>query len=234
MSTALMYSFARRPDTCVVDEPLYGHYLRVSGADHPGRDQVMQAMNCDGNAVMRGLLGSARPHVGVLFIKHMAHHLVDLDQSFLRSTHNLFLIRDPKEMLPSLTVQIPNAGLADTGLERQWQIYQDLKTRQQSPAIIDSRQLLLDPAGVITALCQYLDIDFFPGMLSWPAGPIEEDGIWAQYWYHAVHKSTGFANYVAKDHFPAHLGPLLEQCRPYYEKLYACSIGACSSRDIKP
>ena len=28
VSTALMYSFAQRPDTRVVDEPLYGHYLR--------------------------------------------------------------------------------------------------------------------------------------------------------------------------------------------------------------
>jgi sulfotransferase family protein len=234
VSTALMYSFARRPDTRVVDEPLYGHYLRVSGADHPGRDQVMQAMNCDGDAVMLDLLSSEKRHEEVLFIKHMAHHLVDLDQSFLRSTQNVFLIRDPVEMLPSLTVQIPTAGLADTGLKRQWEIYQDLRARQQSPAIIDSRQLLLDPAGVIAALCQHLDLEFVPGMLSWPAGPIKEDGVWARHWYHNVHKSTGFANYVAKDDFPAHLRPLLEQCRPYYENLYACSIGAHPSTDVKP
>ena len=35
VSTALMYSFAQRPDTRVVDEPLYAQYLRVSGALHP-------------------------------------------------------------------------------------------------------------------------------------------------------------------------------------------------------
>jgi len=63
VSTALMYSFAERPDTCVVDEPLYGHYLRVSGADHPGRSEVLQAMDCDGDAVIRNLLGSVRPPV---------------------------------------------------------------------------------------------------------------------------------------------------------------------------
>ena len=28
ISTALMYSFAQRSDTQVIDEPLYGHYLR--------------------------------------------------------------------------------------------------------------------------------------------------------------------------------------------------------------
>ncbi len=37
VSTALMYSFAQRDDTRVVDEPLYGHYLRVSDAAHPAR-----------------------------------------------------------------------------------------------------------------------------------------------------------------------------------------------------
>ncbi len=32
VSTALMYSFAQRADTRVVDDPRYAHYLRVSGA----------------------------------------------------------------------------------------------------------------------------------------------------------------------------------------------------------
>ena len=37
ISTAMMYSFAQRPDTIVFDEPLYAHYLRVTGIDHPGK-----------------------------------------------------------------------------------------------------------------------------------------------------------------------------------------------------
>ncbi len=56
VSTALMYSFARRGDTRVVDEPLYGHFLHVTGTTHTGRDAVLAAANCDGNAVMRNLL----------------------------------------------------------------------------------------------------------------------------------------------------------------------------------
>ena len=42
VSTAFMYSFAQREDTIVVDEPLYGHYLRISGAKHPGHHEIMQ------------------------------------------------------------------------------------------------------------------------------------------------------------------------------------------------
>ena len=29
-------------------------------------------------------------------------------------------------------------------------------------------------------------------MLSWPAGPKPEDGVWAEHWYASAHRSTGF------------------------------------------
>ena len=233
VSTALMYSFAQRPDTRVIDEPLYGHYLRVSGADHPGRNEIMQAINCDGNAVMRTLLGGIRPDAELLFLKHMAHHLVDLDLSFLAETQNVFLIRDPQEMLPSLTVQIPHARLVDTGLSRQWDVFQNLEAEGQEPIIIDSRELLLDPTAVLKTLCQHLHIDFNDNMLGWSAGPIREDGVWAKHWYHAVHKSTGFARYLEKGEFPEKLRPLLDECSPYYANLYDHAIKARPARKIE-
>ena len=193
VSTAIMYSFAQRADTRVVDEPLYGHYLSVSGAVHPGGDDVMAAMNCNGNEVMSELLAQPANGKELLFIKHMAHHLVELDFSFLDKTTNAFLIRDPREMLPSLTIQVPHAGLDDTGLKRQWELFEELSNKGQSPVVLDSRELLLDPAGVLRAFCERLGVSFSDDMLSWPAGPLPEDGVWAPHWYHAVHQSTGFA-----------------------------------------
>jgi hypothetical protein len=227
VSTALMYSFAQRDDTRVIDEPLYGHYLRVTAAAHPGRDQVMAEMNCDGNAVMQSLLHSpAAPTRPVLFMKHMAHHLVDIDTGFLDETQNVFLIRDPAEMLPSLTIQLPHATLADTGLAVQSRLFDELQSKGQQPAILDSRELLLDPRGVLTALCKQLGIRFDPRMLSWPKGPIPEDGVWAKHWYHAVHQSTGFSRYEPKRDFPVRLRGLLGECAPHYEKLFTHAIRA--------
>ncbi|MEE3236884.1 MAG: sulfotransferase family protein, partial [Pseudomonadota bacterium] len=115
VSTALMYSFAQRPDTRIVDEPLYGHFLRVTGTVHPGCDEVMARVNCDGNAVMQSLLAESPDGPDVLFMKQMAHHLVDVDRSFLGATDNIVLIRDPEQMLPSLTIRLPNASISDTG-----------------------------------------------------------------------------------------------------------------------
>lgn len=232
VSTALMYSFAQRGDMLVVDEPLYGHYLRVSGADHPGGADVMAAMNCDGNAVMRGLLRQqAEDQSRRLFIKHMAHHLIDIDLDFLRETCNVFLVRDPKEMLPSLVIQVPHAQLADTGLKRQWELYAELCDEGQQPVVLDSRELLLDPAGVLAQLCDHLGQPFSLSMLEWPAGPRPEDGVWAPHWYHAVHKSTGFSPYRAKTEFPEHLEPLLAECQPWYDKLFARGIRASTTGD---
>jgi hypothetical protein len=222
-----MYSFAQRGDTRVIDEPLYGHYLRVSAAPHPGREQVLAAMNCDGNSVMQSLLHPATlPARPVLFMKHMAHHLVEIDTSFLNETHNVFLIRDPEEMLPSLTIQLPQAALADTGLAVQSRMHDELRSKGQQPAILDSRELLLDPSGVLAAMCRQLGIRFDSRMLSWPKGPIPEDGVWAKHWYHAVHQSTGFSRYEPKRSFPEHLRGLLDECAPHYEKLFRHAIRA--------
>ena len=227
VSTALMYSFAERADTTVIDEPLYGHYLRVSGAGHPGREEVMAAGNCDGDAVMRNLLAAdGKAGCRVVFLKQMAHHLIGVDRRFLTRTANVFLIRDPVDMLPSLTVQLPDARLEDTGLETQWRLLQALQDEGQRPAVIDSRELLVDPPTVLDALCRHLGIEFDDAMLSWPAGPRPEDGIWAKYWYESVHRSTGFQPYRPKLGFPDGLRPLLDECRPYYDKLFARAIRA--------
>lgn len=227
VSTALMYSFAQRSDTRVVDEPLYGHFLRVTGTAHPGRDEVLAKVNCDGDAVMRGLLAEREePGRKILFMKQMAHHLVDVDRDFMDRTSNVFLVRDPRQMLPSLTIQMPHAQLADTGLETQWRLYRDLAGLGQRPAVLDSRELLLDPRGVLAKLCAHLEIPFTENMLSWPAGPRPEDGIWAPHWYHAVHRSTGFSPYVEKKDFPQQLEPLLERCQLWYDRLYEHAIRA--------
>lgn len=221
VSTALMYSFAQRHDTRVVDEPLYGHYLRVTGAKHPGRSEVLDAMNCDGNAVMRDLLEQQEDEPSrQLFLKHMAHHLIEIDTTFLRDTHNVFLVRDPWDMLPSLTVQLPDATLADTGLRRQWELFSRLAEMDRRAAVLDSRELLQHPREVLQKLCTHLRLEFDHCMLTWAAGPRSEDGIWAPHWYHAVHESIGFSKYQAKPEFPEHLGPLLAQCKPWYDKLY--------------
>lgn len=224
VSTALMYSFAQRSDSIVVDEPLYAHYLRVTGAKHPGRDEVLAAQDSDGARVVRDIiLGSAERDV--LFIKGMAHHLIGLDLGFLAETENVLLTRDPREMLPSLVNQIPEPSLTDTGLPQQVELLHAMHDAGRPVVVIDARRLLLDPEAQLRSLCSHLGIRFEEGMLSWPSGGRTEDGVWAHYWYQNVHASTGFAPYVPKSNvFPDSLRPLLRECLPLYEELAESAI----------
>ena len=191
VSTAMMYSFRERCDTTVVDEPLYAHYLRVTGRDHPGRDQVLASQNSDGDAVVRNIL-LGEYDTPIVFFKQMAHHLIDLDENFLAASTNILLTRDPRDMLPSLAVQLPDATLADTGLENQVRLLQSIIKHGEHPVVIDSGSLLDDPEVSLNHLCERLGIKRDSSMLSWARGPKPEDGVWAPFWYHNVHNSTGF------------------------------------------
>jgi len=226
VSTALMYAFRQRPDTLVVDEPLYGHYLKVTRAEHPGDDEVLAAMDTDGGRVVREvLLGPCeRP---VHFFKNMAHHLAGLDRGFLGGLTNVLLTRDPAEMLPSLARQLPNPTLRDTGLLYQTEILDHVLGLGLKPVVLDAKQLLLDPPGVLRSACDRLGIPFHEAMLRWPAGPKPEDGVWAKHWYANVHASTGFSPYNPRTgDFPERLKPLLEESVPLYERLRGYAIPA--------
>jgi hypothetical protein len=219
-----MYAFAQRSDTGVVDEPLYGHYLKASGAPHPGAAEVIAAMDTDGERVVREIF-LAPCDKPVLFIKNMPHHLINLDWAFLQQTTNVILTRAPEEMLPSYAKNVPHPTLRDTSYDLQVELLEKATAWGQDVPVLESRELLLDPAGVLKALCQRLSLPFEEQMLHWPAGARPEDGLWAKYWYDSVHRSTGFAPYKAKTSpFPEDLKPLLAECQPYYDKLATYAI----------
>jgi hypothetical protein len=219
-----MYAFSMRGDTRAVDEPLYAHYLKVSGAQHPGREEVLASMENDGEEVVRGLiLGPCdRP---VLFMKQMAHHLLGLEREFLKETANVLLVRDPAQVIPSLALKVPDIGLRDTGIAMQYELLLQLREWGQEPPVLDAGLLLADPRGVLGQLCERLGISFEEAMLRWPAGPHAADGVWARYWYENVHRSTGFEPFRERvEPFPPEFEPLLEECRPFYERLREVAI----------
>lgn len=224
ISTALMYAWRQRADTTVCDEPLYAHYLSATARQHPMFDEVVAAQSTDAWEVIDQIvLGECQ--TPVLFVKQMAHHLHGVPRGWLHKTENILLTRDPREMLRSLSVQLPDCGLADTGLVEQVELLEAVLGDGGSPVVIDSRLLLEDPADVLARVCDRLGLAFDDVMLSWPAGPKPEDGVWAPAWYDSVHRSTGFAPYRPSNHpMPDRLGPILEEAVPLYERLLRYSI----------
>lgn len=226
VSTALMYAWRQRSDTIVLDEPLYGHYLHRSGADHPGRDEVLAAMDLDGAGVIRDvILGPV--DADVLFVKNMAHHLIDLDRSLFDGVVHAVLTRDPREMLPSLAARLPDPQMEDTGLVEQVEVLEAELAAGREPVVLEARELLRNPRSVLAEACRRFGLPFEEAMLSWPAGPKPEDGVWAPYWYDGVHGTTGFEPYRPKvETVPGRLESVLADCMPLYERLSAHAIRA--------
>lgn len=226
ISTAMMYSFAQRPDTIVFDEPLYAHYLRVSGVVHPGQEEILASQENDGNKVVNELmLGTFDKPVA--FFKQMTHHLVALDETFLSKTKNILFIRDPKQIISSYAQVRPDVNMQDIGIEKQWQLYQQLNANDQHCVVLDSNEILKAPEKVLTELCQATNIPFYNEMLHWPAGPKPSDGVWAKYWYDNVHKSTGFEKQATSNRtLPEYLEPLYNESKKYYDQLFQHSIKA--------
>ena len=226
LSTALMYSFAQRPDTIVFDEPLYAHYLLITGADHPGREEVLGSQENDGSKVIHHLLNNqfAKP---VVFYKQMTHHLVNISFDFLLNVSNIIFIRDPAQIISSYAQVIRDVKKEDIGIHQQWELYNFLVEKKQPFIIVDSGEILKNPQKVLSDLCDALEIPFYEQMLSWPAGAKPEDGIWAKYWYSNVHKTTHFAPQPTSNReLPAYLQPLYAECRQYYNLLSQHAIKA--------
>lgn len=228
ISTALMRSWGNRPDTAVVDEPLYAHYLQHTGLDHPGAVEVIACHEPDWRAAVAGLVGEVPGGKPIYYQKHMAHHLLPhIERDWFGALTHAFLIREPREMITSLAKILPEPDAEATGLPQQVEIFSWVRARTgRTPPVIDARDVLDDPRRLLTLLCDALGVAFTESMLSWPPGPRDTDGVWAKHWYSSVEKTTSFQPYTPKpEPVPERLHGLLDACQSYYETLYAERLG---------
>jgi hypothetical protein len=222
LSTAMMRSFGSRADTFVCDEPFYGCFLKENGADHPMREKVIAAMDCDWQSVMRSLRGETPDGSPISYQKHMWHHMVGPIgyDDFAGFTH-AFLIREPERMIASYLRKRDTAAFDGFGLDRQAEFFEREADRLgHAPPVIDAHDVLMNPQAVLSQLCEALGIRWDMAMLSWLPGRRGTDGPWAPHWYGAVEASTGFGP-PETDHaeLPEEAQRLADRCRPYYELL---------------
>ncbi len=165
----------------------------------------------------------------IYYQKHMAHHLLpEMEGPWLDRLTHAFLIRDPAEMAVSLARITENPGPDDTGLPNQCALYRRVTQKMGCPApVIDARDVLENPAGVLEKLCAALSVPWTPSMLFWEPGLRPEDGVWAPHWYDQVATSTGFRSRPPGNReVPQALHELVETCRPLYEELHRNRITA--------
>lgn len=224
ISTAMMRAWENREDTIVWDEPLYAYYLQQTGLDHPGKAKIIAAGDPDWRTVAAKATGRPVPDSKKIFYqKHMTHHLLpNIERDWLAKLSHCFLIRHPREVLLSYIKTRASVTLEDIGMPQQLEIFEYIWEKGgEIPLVIDSAEFLGNPRAFLELICRHFNIPFTERMLNWPAGPRDSDGVWAEYWYAAVQKSTGFASYTPRDEtLPEHLLELADQALPYYQALY--------------
>ena len=156
LSTALMYSFSRRPDTKVIDEPFYAHYLETTGIEHPGREDTLNSMSSDITEVLESIYETSECEV--LFLKNMAHHHQQMGLEFLHKMTNLFLVRNPKQLIASFAQVINRPTMQDIGLQKSWELFN--KIENKNPVVLDSAEILKNPKILLSKLCDNLEIHF--------------------------------------------------------------------------
>ena len=223
ISTAMMRAWGNRPDTLVSDEPFYAFYLKATGKEHPGADEVIASEETYWRKVVERLTGPILDGKRIFYQKQMTHHLLpEIDREWIVGMTNCFLIRDPREVILSYLKKQGDPTLEDLGFVQQAEIFDWVRARTSSiPSVIDASDVLQNPERILRLLCTAVGVEFDGSMLSWPSGLRETDGVWARYWYGEVAKSTSFEPDKPREGIVPHrLHELHEQCREYYERLY--------------
>ena len=227
ISTAMMRAWENRTDCAVSDEPLYAHYLQATGLDHPGSDEVIAAGDTDWRRVVDALtIGPAPDNRPVWYQKHMSHHLLPrMELDWIERLHNVLLIREPRQVVASYVKSRADVTPDDIGLPQQARLYDHLCETGNAPPVIDAGDFLRAPEAHLRAISDWLDIEFSPRMLSWPAGPRDSDGIWASHWYARVWASTGFeAPREQSPQLTPEYAAVADACLPHYERLHSVRL----------
>ncbi len=224
LSTALMRSFGNRKDvTNVLDEPFYASYLLSTDKDHPMKEEVIKSQLNDIEDVKNLCIKS---NIGITYQKHMTHHILDKDFSWLNTLCNCFLIRNPEMVVKSFMKSWKDGDFEDIGFKQQYDIFNYVKNNlDENPVIIDASKLRCNPERVLKKFCKLVGIGWDLNMLQWSSGIKNYDGVWASHWYPSVMNSTSFEPEEIKEiTLSDNERRIVEKAMPIYEELNQYSI----------
>jgi hypothetical protein len=201
---------ARGDDCVAIDEPLYREWLLKKGdavarpyftelvngippKDAPEEADIWKREFPSLNERIH-LATQTLDSGGVIFLKHMAKHaiLYDFDNEYspegVMLTHrHLLLIRDPVDVLSAWgkvgQVHGDNPTSDEVGIVPLLAIYSELESRRvpcSHPVVLESDELVSDPAGTLASICEEMSIPYKESMLTWNSGPHACDGPWAK------------------------------------------------------
>jgi hypothetical protein len=234
-STAFFRMMAERGDFTLVHEPfsylvMYGH-TDVGGTRVTSGPELLKVLlELPGQVFVKDTTGARYPE----FLA--TPEFLETTQYLDGVTHT-FLIRDPRETIPSYLKLEPGTPIERIGFEVLHDIYTAVAERTgRPPVVIDAADLVRDPEGTVKAYCTATGIPFIREALSWDQSQRPEWQL-SRRWHEGVAASTGlgalspgsasvpgagspvFAGSVPVP--DAEAAPYLRHHLPYYEALHA-------------
>ena len=169
---------------------------------------------------------------GHVFSKEFPHYIDHLwDDTLLSLFTHSFLIRDPAKTITSMFSKWPDFHEKEVGFPEQRALFDRIADQTgNAPPVIDSDDMLVDPATIISAWCDGVGIPFIESALRWEPGARDEVSWWDGGSFHAnLRNSDGLkpqarTKYIDIDQAPDRVKSVYEKMMPHYEYMYQYRI----------
>ena len=224
ISTAFERVFVERDDFEVLHEPFSDAYYYGTDRQSDRYADKEPKPEYSFENVLRNVF---EPRDNRVFVKDLAYQAKNLlSPEFASRFVNTFIVRDPKYVLVSLYKMWPDFTFEETGYEDLHRLFRYATENGEDVAVVDAMTFSENPAGVIAAYCEHLEIPFRSGSLTWESGEVEDWERWKG-WHDAAEESTGIEPATRRDpELPPELEEVYERCLPYYYELAAHAIPA--------
>jgi hypothetical protein len=201
----------------VVGEPFIDLYKRALISA-----EKRQLVLADFKQVCDDLL--ARSLTKPVFVKDMGYHAIPfINDDFIKSVNNTFLIRDPNLSIPSLYKMRADYAEKETGFEGQYELFKRVcDVTGEVPFVVDGELLKKFSEAIVNDYFSYIGQQMPTGILSWPVGS-RDDWAGREPWHVDAINSQGFEDFSAPekiDKLPLKVMKSIERNMFYYQEMY--------------
>ena len=165
---------------------------------------------------------------GPVFSKDFPHYIDHIwnDEMLSYFTHS-FLIRNPAMTITSMFDKWPDFHEKEVGFAEQRELFERLLDKTGTPPpVIDSDDLLENPADIVEKWCSAVGLPFIEEALSWEPGARDEVSWWDGGSFHAnLRNSDGLKpqprkSYIKIEDAPDRVREVYEKVMPHYEFMH--------------
>jgi hypothetical protein len=225
VSTSFERMVSARGDHTVFDEPFSRSYYY--GPDRRSSRYTETLPESHATDVLATLEKAAEERP--VFVKDMAYHAAALlGPDLLSRFDNCFLVRDPAATLRSLARRWPDFTDDESGWRHLDEAGRIAASLGQPRIVVDADTLCRDPAGVVSAWCDRMELRYVEDALTWDPGMQADWELWSD-WHASTARSTSFTPLREPPPAPTPDEPRLheayQEALPIYRRFRADALG---------